>query len=233
MTRDDKIQNWRRTVSVVCFRHGGTHLIFPLARRLNRGVGINDVLKRRRQLVYRNNAWRFIPPEGRKIICWRDPRNLIVSKIRHTRKRKRLNIAVEKSKAVRKFLWEDRVVYPDASGIGHIEQLLRTARRWEPVEGLRVPFEVLTDPETGPAAADEIAEYLRSSGGAEWYRQIYGHGKTYNSEKSDWRDWFCEESLAAFKAKGGEELVELLGYQWETPNQFRGHEIYLAADDNG
>ncbi len=227
----------RGVIHVVCFRHGGTHLVVRLVRKLCSYHAVNDVLKNtsRQYLIYSERRWgsvvEFQPPAGKKIICWRDPRDLIVSKIRHTRKTKRPNRPIEKDTAVREFLHQDRVVYPDDIGGGHIEQMLRVARRWENVGALRIPFEVIADDATGPDAADKIAMYLGVDGGAECFREIYGIGKTFNETKTDWREWFGKKALAMFEAKGGRELVERLGYQWEVPHKLRGHEMYCAADD--
>jgi len=226
-------------VNVVCFRHGGTHLLFPLIRNLcGYHEALNDVLKinTRRRFMYANPSrgirLEFRPPKGKIIICWRDPRNLIVSKIRHGRKKaKYRNKRIRKDAALQKSMSKDRAVSPDDFGGGHIQQMLRVARRWENVKALRIPFEVITNPETGPESADEIAGYLGVDGGVENYRKIYGTGRTFNKTKTDWREWCGKKTLAIFEDKGGRELVERLGYEWEVPRRFRGHEFYRVADD--
>jgi len=173
----------------------------------------------------------FRPPDGKIIICWRDPRDLIISKIRQKRKKKGANKNIRKEATLLGFLRRDRAVHPDDIGGGHIEQMLRVARRWENVKALRIPFEVIADPETGPELADEIAEYIGVDGGADFYREIYGEGRTFNKRKTDWREWFGKKTLAIFEAKGGRELVERLGYEWEVPREPLEHEFYRAADD--
>ena len=67
-------------VNVLCLRHGGTHLTLDLVKRLAR-ERVVDVLKQP------DNYSEQILPSDKMIISWRDPRNLIVSKLRHDLKR--------------------------------------------------------------------------------------------------------------------------------------------------
>ena len=62
------------TVYVLCPRHGGTHLTLSLVERLA-NERVVEVLKQPDQVR--------ILPSDKVVISWRDPRNLIVSKLRH------------------------------------------------------------------------------------------------------------------------------------------------------
>ncbi len=193
--------------NVLIFHHGGTHLTLRLIRKLTKGK-VTDVVKLRQ------------PPEnkvskGRFVISWRDPRNVIVSKIRYDRRRAGKLMPRNRDKAVCNLLLHTRISkrWGDSVGISWMSTLQRISRRWEKVDGFWMPFETIADPARGEAMADELAEYLGGSDGALKWKRIYGTGKSFTGEPSDWREWFGESACQLFRKQGGLKVLERLGYK--------------------
>ncbi len=197
--------------NVLVFRHGGTHLTLPLIRKLTKGK-ITDIIKLRQSPEGKVSKGRFV-------ISWRDPRNVIVSKIRYDRLRRRKLALQDKDEAVCNLLlrtmiskrWADSVGNPGISWMGMLQ---RVSRRWADVDGFWMPFEIITDSAKGEALADRLAEYLGGVDGARQWNRIYGTGKSFTGEPSDWREWFGKPACRLFKKQGGLEVLERLGYKW-------------------
>ena len=225
------------TVNVLCLRHGGTHLTLDLVKSLT-SENVGDVLKA-------PGSYKIMPSD-KMVISWRNPRDLIVSKLRHdlrrveTRKKKtpylrrhgvdaklfatlrgdygpeRMSLA--RDKAVN-FLMEVDVtrtgndLVPGFSHrIPYMMSLLDIARQWANVDGFKLPFEAISNPDEGELLTDNLAEYLGCGGGAEEYRKIYGTGPTFNKQKSDWREWFGRSANSTFERLNGNKTARMMGY---------------------
>jgi hypothetical protein len=198
--------------TVVVWRHGGSHLILPLAKQLS-PLPIVDAEKLK---TFHPN------PKGQTILFWRDPRNRIVSTYRW--------IVRNKPKKLRKlagFSDDERIAslirrrehktrQPAHRGLSFLQAMRSTYDRWSAEPGAHIfRFESMIDPEDGPAEACVLALALDSqheNPEALWH-EIIGSGSTFTGSHSDWRDWFGPMATEAWEAEGGDDLVDLMEYE--------------------
>ena len=185
----------RPHTSIFCLRHGGTHLIKPLVKRL---VKLPTV-----DLGKIPNPEKHVPL-GPVVIGLRDPRNVIVAAVKwHLR----------------------RAGEPIEPGPQHDKALAHQMAQMMPYmvryvsasihrPGVVTRFEALVAPD-GPAEAERVARELgcAEGDGAAALAAVLGTGHTFTGSYSDHRQWFGPRANSAWINSGGVRLLNLMGYQ--------------------
>lgn len=197
-----------RHLSILVFRHAGSHLVKPFTSRLS-GLPLVDLYK----LPIIDHR-----PNGPVMISFRDPRNIFVSQLRWGWRRRgkmkqpgsaRTDAALAALIAPENF--SDSRGRPGDSPVAIMAAFVRY---WKDYPGsARLDFEDLTGPDRHGHAAQFAARLGKSADTAiALLDQVSGIGQTFTGSHSDYRDWFGPESWAAWRKTGGPALAELMGY---------------------
>lgn len=186
--------------TVIVMRHGGSHLILPLVRAIAR------------QPLYRpkGNEALICKPSGPTIIFIRNPRNRLVSFFRW--KRGFPETLAERDAALAWFM--TLVTGRHSKKLNPLQFMLAWANRWMREDGLLVRFEDMIGPH-GEAEAVRIQKFLGTEGDAALVHKAIVGATTFTGRHSDWREWFGPQSLARYRANGGEDLDKLMRYENE------------------
>jgi len=193
-------------LTVICLRHGGTHLIKPFASEVS-GLPLLDIFKSR-TIEHR--------PNGPVLISLRDPRNVFVSQMRwKQRKRDRAVPAPgshEADQLIARFIEQENPHEP--RGRTAIECFANVISHWVGwPDAIRISFEELTGPKGSWFAALFAQSLGRSDIDApQILAEKLGTGPTFTGQHSNFRDWFGPLAWAAWEKHGGPALIELMGY---------------------
>lgn len=184
-------------VTVAVLRHGGSHLIRPLVKR----VGRRPIVEPGTHGAPADRA------EGPVIVLVRDPRNRIVSEVRWQ---------ADKSGCALRREGADTVIAALIRRPATMPAMLEWARRWTNWPGAMVlQYEEFATAESGVRAIAAIATFLGvvEPDPAARYRWIWRTSRTVQAEPSDWRTWFGPAAREAWAACGGPELQKVMGYE--------------------
>lgn len=180
-------------VTIFCLRHGGTHLIKPLVKRLA-NLPMVDVGKR---------DMSDHVPIGPVVVAFRDPRNVMVAMRKWELRRAGKSIVPDRShdKAISRLIGN------------HMEFMTKGVNAWVDRPAIRTTFEALTGL-FGDHEANRIGCELGCAhgAGADALTVVWGTGHTYTGEFSDHRKWFGPLSIAAWDHNGGAALLAKMGY---------------------
>lgn len=197
-------------VTVICFRHGGTHLIFPFIQQMST-LPIVEAGKLH-ELAH--------TPDGPVVVIWRDPRNRIVSTYRWNLKRRPDRVkrwgATDDERLAALISKPDMPNLPrmkEAQGVSYTVAMRKFVGHWMKY-GATTTFEALTDPHRSSMAAETVAEAVGYWGDAKRaLENVMGKSHTYTGKFSDWREWFGPKSIEAWEREGGPELCRMMGYE--------------------
>lgn len=180
--------------TIFCFRHGGTHLIKPLVKKLVKLPTVDpDKLP---------NGTAHIPL-GPVVIAFRDPRNIMVAAIKWDLRRRDLSIepSFAHDEAIARRIRDEM---PRMTGL---------AEHWKTQQGMLIRFEDLVGP-IGPEYADELGVRLGAPppAGREALAAVLGTGHTFTGRYSSFREWFGPAADEAWSKQGGDYLAALMGY---------------------
>lgn len=205
----------KKPFTVAAMRHGGTHLITPVIRRLTN------------KPVYSPKGVASITciPSEIVIIFSRDPRNRAVSNVRYKLGRE----AVEKLTAEERD--EHLAAYLQTrkgeGGLTPIDFMLKWAGYWlndrapwdrSAREVFRCTFEELAGP-LALSVVGNIAAFLEQAGvklvatPEEAKAYTLGMSGTFTGRHSNYAEWFGPKSLAYWRSNFGPELTRRMGYQ--------------------
>lgn len=194
-------------------RHGGTHLINPICKRLS-GHNCRSADKARQLFV----------PTGPLVVFLRDPRNIFISRFRWDLKRSHHSTAPLVGFGYDQLLAErlHSVTHPnlrDPPEFWHTVGMGYGLAYWGywlrmPVPKIISRFEVLANAKTGPEEAKRLRDYFQTDADYEAvFHSLYKVSPTYNAQPTDWREWFGPRMTDAFNMHGGRELLTLMGYE--------------------
>lgn len=186
------IPTTRKPYTVIALRHGGTHLIIPTVRYLTD------------KTVYSPKGEDALTciPSSVVIVFLRDPRNWLVSFFKWRGGEQ------GDDQGLARFMLARR---KQDSPLGYAR---RWASRWVDYPGaLTSRFEHLLPPD-GIKETARIADFLHvEKDPAPVFHSVFGQSGTFTGKPSDWTKWFGPESTAAFTRGGGDDLVQLMGYE--------------------
>lgn len=209
-------QRTNKPYTVAALRHGGTHFITPIVRKLTG------------KTVYSPKGIISIHciPSRVCVVFTRDPRNRLISNIRYKlathddalNEMDRDNLVLEFLKRAKQpghdlpidfmhkwaTVWLDRVETPLKRAV----KLMRFETLADPARGLdevRALVAFLNEAQDDPllATAEEAYEYS------------FGKSGTWTGRHSNWREWFGPKSKAFWRANFGAALTKKMGYQVE------------------
>ena len=200
-------------VTIAARRHGGTHLINPLCKRL---AG--------RKCFSADKARSLFVPTGPLVVFTRDPRNTLISRLRWDLKNKGLPANPPPDfgydeKLARRLGMTTMPNDRDPPEFWYLTGMKYQLAYWGYWLALGYPkivsrFETLANEDTGVAETARIGEYLQTKEDPEAiFRGLFRVSPTYNGSFSDWREWFGPLSMEAFKRNGGPAVLAVMGYK--------------------
>jgi hypothetical protein len=202
----------RKPFTVAAMRHGGTHLITPVVRRLTD------------RPVYspKGQASLNCIPSDIVIIFPRDPRNRVVSNLRYKMGDAAKGLdAPGRDAALAEFLGSRKT--PDA--LRPIEFMTRWADKWRALTvggavraALTVRFEELAG-DNSLAEVTRIAEFLARAGAklvatpSEAKAYALGRSGTFTGSHSNYIEWFGPQSTRYWRSNFGPQCTHRMGYQ--------------------
>lgn len=180
--------------SIFCFRHGGTHLIKPLVKRLVKLPTV-DLDKLPDSTTHE--------PLGPVVVSFRDPRNIMVAAIKWDLRRRSLSIEPS-------FAHDEAIARQIRD---QLPRMRRLAEFWNG-KGYFIRFEDLVGRD-GPHKADGLGELLGAPTptGRTMLAQVLGTGHTYTGRYSSFREWFGPAAVIAWDEMGGDDLAQIMGYE--------------------
>lgn len=195
-------------VLVVARRHGGTHLINPLVKRL---------AGRKAQSV--DKLGKLFVPEGKLVLFTRDPRNIITSRFRWKLRQKgwpdRPSTAWDRDMAEKMMRpnIQHHSIPKELWGLAGPRGNLVYWKHWLRQPHHRVTFEQLTQDKRVSKHLAALGQYLDTIESPDHiWADLYKKSHTYSGNFSDWRLWWGPRTIQAFNQNGGPELLTLLGY---------------------
>jgi hypothetical protein len=183
------------TATVALMRHGGSHLIRPIVAKL--GFDIVEP---------GNFGAPLAEAVGPVIVFLRDPRNRMSATLRWWAARGKLHPSVTNAAMDEQMLFLLREK-------GFLEEMLRWASvwcNWSP------PKTVVRFERMNLASIRLIANRLGLSRDVERdkriFGEVYGKGRTYTGNHSNWKEYFGPLSMTYWNNSGGSELLKLMGY---------------------
>lgn len=185
----------RPHTSIFCLRHGGTHLIKPLVKRLVKLPTV-DLGKLPEPEAH--------VPLGPVVIGLRDPRNVIVASRKWELRRADQSIdpGPQHDAAIAVLIRREMAIM--------LRYVLASISR----PGVVTRFEDLVAPD-GPIEAERVGRELGcpDGAGAAALAAVLGTGHTFTGQYSDHRQWFGPKAKAAWDETGGRRLLTTMGYQ--------------------
>jgi hypothetical protein len=201
----------RPHVLIAAIRHGGTHLINPLVKKLGgRGCSADKQIG-------------LLVPQNKLIVFTRDSRNTITSAFRwKLRQCGRPDIPMpEYDEEIAKRLGtrnrkKKNKYMPDHATSTGIETRMAYWKHYLSFENkLLVRFERITsdDNKTRKRTLLSIKDYLESTEDPEAVlATFYKNSFTYSGRFTDWREWWGPKAIESFHHNKGNELLKVLGY---------------------
>lgn len=201
----------RPHVLIAAIRHGGTHLINPLVKKLGgRGCSADKQIG-------------LLVPKGKLIVFTRDSRNTITSAFRwKLRQCGRPDVPMPEydeeiaERLGRRNHKKKNKYMPDHMASTGIETRMAYWKHYLGFEEkLRVRFEDLTSqtPKVQKRTLMAIKDYLGSDEDPEAIlATFYRKSVTYSGKFTDWRQWWGPKARAEFVRNKGNQLLEILGY---------------------
>ena len=201
----------KKPITVAALRHGGTHLITPIIRRLTG------------KTVYspKGDAALHCIPSPIVVVFLRDPCNRVVLNLRY--KMEGLWVAWDKShRDAHLFDFLSKRKKPGA--LTPIEYMIQWEQRWRSdtdreSKFIHTRFETLVDEAASLGEVTRIASLLTAAGldleatPSEARAYSIGQSGTYTGSHSQFRDWFGPKSAAYWRREFGHELTKRMGYK--------------------
>lgn len=209
-------QRTNKPYTVAALRHGGTHLIQPIVRRLTG------------KTVYapKGNISLHCIPSRIVVVFTRDPRNRVVSNLRYkTGLMLDRTTLADRDQALLHFLKTSKAQGHDLP-IDHMQKWATVWVGMAEKPGKRavklMTFEALASPATGVDEVLQLVAFLNQAqddplraSSESAYEYSMGKSGTFTGRHSDWREWFGEESRRFWRANFGAALTSRMGYQPE------------------
>ncbi len=199
----------KKPITVAALRHGGTHLITPIIRKLTG------------KTVYspKGEAALHCIASPIVVVFYRDPRNRVISNLRY----KMGDVTIGMAPAARDQALADFLLKRKQPGsLLPIEYMIQWDQRWskEPTgrQQMHSRFETIVAPEATLGEIRRIASLLTAAGleleatPEEAQTYALGTSGTFTGRHSNYREWFGPLACAAWKREFGPALTKRMGY---------------------
>ncbi len=202
----------KKPITVAALRHGGTHLITPIIRRLTG------------RAVYspKGDSALHCIPSPVVVVFYRDPRNRVISNLRY---KMTGNLCLAWNRQTRdENLFEFLSKRKKPGSLTSIEYMIQWEQFWRCDNVIRhgymhTRFETLVDEAASLGEVTRIASLLTAAGfdleatPSEALAYSIGQSGTYTGSHSNYREWFGPKSAAYWRREFGHELTKRMGYK--------------------